>query len=433
MSVFNALSTAVSGIDAQSTAFTNLSNNIANSQTVGYKAESTSFQDFVAGSLTSSTASSDISDSVAAVDVQNVGAQGTASASTDTLAMAINGNGLFDVSEETGQATSGTTQFENTQYYTRNGEFYENNEGYLVNTTGYYLDGYMADSNGSLGNTLTQINVANVSFRPTETTTITQSAAVGTIPSDSTSYTAQSYSTSPVTTYDADGNASKVALTWTQSSTNPLVWTVSAYDAGGTGKVASNSFEVTFDSSGDLASVTGTSDGSSYTSSTSSGASVDPTITLTSNGVAQTIRLDLGTIGGTSGTTMAASSGTASASGVTSLSASGTALSMATTTLGTTTGSGQSYMTAPTDVNSVPVSAVWSQTSANPSTWSVSLVDPYGGSDVSSDTYSVVFNSNGTAQTVTDTTTGATTTLSSLSATVNGKAYTLDVMSNRDQ
>ncbi|ACI53169.1 protein of unknown function DUF1078 domain protein [Gluconacetobacter diazotrophicus PA1 5] len=426
MSVFNALSTAVSGIDAQSTAFTNLSNNIANSQTVGYKAESTSFQDFVAGSLTSSTASSDISDSVAAVDVQNVGAQGTASASTDTLAMAINGNGLFDVSEETGQATSGTTQFENTQYYTRNGEFYENNEGYLVNTTGYYLDGYMADSNGSLGNTLTQINVANVSFRPTETTTITQSAAVGTIPSDSTSYTAQSYSTSPVTTYDADGNASKVALTWTQSSTNPLVWTVSAYDAGGTGKVASNSFEVTFDSSGDLASVTGTSDGSSYTSSTSSGASVDPTITLTSNGVAQTIRLDLGTIGGTSGTTMAASSGTASASGVTSLSASGTALSMATTTLGTTTGSGQSYMTAPTDVNSVPVSAVWSQTSANPSTWSVSLVDPYGGSDVSSDTYSVVFNSNGTAQTVTDTTTGATTTLSSLSATVNGKAYTLD-------
>lgn len=137
MSVFNALSTAVSGIDAQSTAFTNLSNNIANSQTVGYKAESTSFQDFVAGSLTSSTASSDISDSVAAVDVQNVGAQGTASASTDTLAMAINGNGLFDVSEETGQATSGTTQFENTQYYTRNGEFYENNEGYLVNTTGY--------------------------------------------------------------------------------------------------------------------------------------------------------------------------------------------------------------------------------------------------------------------------------------------------------
>ncbi|WP_338107081.1 flagellar basal body protein, partial [Asaia bogorensis] len=67
MSVFNALTTAVSGINAQSTAFTNLSNNIANSQTVGYKADTTSFQNFVAGSMIGSTASADVSDSVSAI------------------------------------------------------------------------------------------------------------------------------------------------------------------------------------------------------------------------------------------------------------------------------------------------------------------------------------------------------------------------------
>ncbi|MFT8885739.1 MAG: flagellar basal body protein, partial [Acetobacter papayae] len=69
MSVFNALSTAVSGINAQSTAFTNLSNNIANSQTVGYKATTTAFQDFVAGAGGNS-ASADVSDSVAALTIQ---------------------------------------------------------------------------------------------------------------------------------------------------------------------------------------------------------------------------------------------------------------------------------------------------------------------------------------------------------------------------
>ncbi|MBM9401194.1 flagellar hook-basal body complex protein [Gluconacetobacter azotocaptans] len=441
MSVFNALSTAVSGINAQSTAFTNLSNNIANSQTVGYKANSTAFQDFVAGSMAGSSTSQDVSDSVSAVTVQHVSQQGTASASTDDLAMAISGSGLFDVSKETGQATSGTTQFENRQYYTRNGEFYENKAGYLVNTSGYYLDGYQVDpKTGALGTSLTQLNIANVAFRPTETTTLTLSAAVGTLPSStSTGPYSQSYTTAPATTYDANGNASKVALTWAQSSTNPLVWNVSAYDADGTGKIASNDFQVTFDSNGALASVTGTSDGAPYNSSTLSGASVEPTITSTSaNGISQNITLDLGTIGGTSGTTMAAATGTPStpqASGLTlDTTPTPPTLTMAATTLGTKTGSQQTYMTTPTDVGGTPVSAAWTQTSAAPPTWTVQAVDPYdasGTSPVSSVPYSVVFNADGTT-TVTDISNPASPTavpggLGALSATVNGTTYAMNL------
>ncbi|GBQ82628.1 flagellar hook protein FlgE [Gluconacetobacter johannae DSM 13595] len=439
MSVFNALSTAVSGINAQSTAFTNLSNNIANSQTVGYKANSTAFQDFVAGSMAGSSASQDVSDSVSAVTVQHVSQQGTASASTDDLAMAISGSGLFDVSKETGEATSGTTQFENRQYYTRNGEFYENKAGYLVNTSGYYLDGYQVDpTTGALGTSLTQLNIANIAFRPTETTTLTLSAAVGTLPSStSTGPYSQSYTTAPATTYDANGNASKVALTWTQSSTNPLVWDVSAYDAEGTGKIASNDFQVTFDSNGALASVTGTSDGAPYQSSTLSGASVEPTITSTnSNGISQNITLDLGTIGGTSGTTMAAATGTPSTAQASGLTADTTAdtLTMASTALGTTTGSQQTYMTTPTDVGGTPVSAVWTQTSAAPPTWTVQAVDPYdtsATSPVSSAPYSVVFNADGTT-TVTDISNPASPVavpggLGALSATVSGTTYAMDL------
>ena len=51
-SLFGALNTSVSGLSAQSAAFGNISDNVANSQTVGFKAVDTSFIDY----LTTSTA-----------------------------------------------------------------------------------------------------------------------------------------------------------------------------------------------------------------------------------------------------------------------------------------------------------------------------------------------------------------------------------------
>ena len=51
MSLFGAINTAVSGLTAQSTAFGNISEDVANSQTVGFKRVDTSFKDY----LTTST------------------------------------------------------------------------------------------------------------------------------------------------------------------------------------------------------------------------------------------------------------------------------------------------------------------------------------------------------------------------------------------
>ena len=309
MSIFNSLATAVSGIDAQSTAFTNLSNNIANSQTVGYKADSTAFQDFVSGSLTNTSESQGDANTVAAVTVQHVDNQGTATTSTDTLAMAISGSGLFDVSKETGATTSGETQFQDQQYYTRNGEFYENKDGYLVNTSGYYLDGYMADDSGTLDTTLTQINVANVAFRPTKTTTLT---VTGTLPSSSSS----TVTTSSTAIYDGSydvknptSNTLEVSLKWTPpaSDDNTNTWTVQAVGTG----ITSDTYKVTFDSSGDLKSVVDSSGDNVI--STLSGATASIPITATyGDGTTQTIKVDMGTIGGTSGITVASTGTTTS-------------------------------------------------------------------------------------------------------------------------
>jgi flagellar hook protein FlgE len=62
MSLFGAMTTAIGGLNAQSRALANVSNNLANSQTVGYKRVDTSFIDLV----TQSSRTSNSSDSVRA-------------------------------------------------------------------------------------------------------------------------------------------------------------------------------------------------------------------------------------------------------------------------------------------------------------------------------------------------------------------------------
>ena len=52
MSLFGAMNTAISGLNSQSAAVSNISENVANSQTVGFKRVDTTFQDI----LTESTA-----------------------------------------------------------------------------------------------------------------------------------------------------------------------------------------------------------------------------------------------------------------------------------------------------------------------------------------------------------------------------------------
>ena len=47
MGIYGALSTAVTGLNAQSFALENISGNIANSQTIGFKRVDTSFLDLI--------------------------------------------------------------------------------------------------------------------------------------------------------------------------------------------------------------------------------------------------------------------------------------------------------------------------------------------------------------------------------------------------
>ncbi|QQX92321.1 flagellar hook protein FlgE [Gluconobacter sphaericus] len=268
-SIINAVHTAVSGLNAQSHAFTDLSNNIANSQTTGYKASTTSFEDYVTDNEIANDGES-LSDSVAATTQQNTDNQGMVTTSTNSTALAISGNGFFNVLQATGQSNDSTPALGTQQYYTRNGDFSQDKNGYLVNTSGYYLEGYNVNAtSGTLGTSLSAIQVpSTIAFRPTESTKLT---ATGTLDSSSTTSVDM-----PTTAYDSTGTATKVDLTWTK--VNDTTWTVKdATDS-------SNSATVTFDSTGAVSSVTSqNSTGTSSTSSTSfdyTGSPQDMTVNL---------------------------------------------------------------------------------------------------------------------------------------------------------
>ena len=140
MGIFDAMTTAVTGLQAQSFALQNISGNIANSQTTGFKETNTSFQDLVtAASPNAQTSGSVIASSVATNSVQ--GAIQSASVSTY---MAVNGDGYFIVAQPT-SVSGNQPVFSGVNLYTRRGDFQENSQGFLVNGAGYYLMGIPID------------------------------------------------------------------------------------------------------------------------------------------------------------------------------------------------------------------------------------------------------------------------------------------------
>ena len=136
MGIFDALNTAVSGLQAQSFALQNISGNIANSQTTGYKETDTFFEDLVStAALGQQTANG-----VTAGSKSTNTVQGTIQSSSVSTDMAINGDGWFIVAKPTGTSDNQPV-FSGVNNYTRAGDFQLNSGGYLVNGAGYYLMG----------------------------------------------------------------------------------------------------------------------------------------------------------------------------------------------------------------------------------------------------------------------------------------------------
>ena len=167
MGIFDALTTAVSGLQAQAFALQNISGNIANSQTVGYKETNTAFDALVSQAALGEQTSG----GVFATSVASNGVQGTIQNETVATDMAVNGNGYFVVTKPTGN--SGTNpQFSGVNDYTRRGDFQMDSNGYMVNGAGYYLMGIPVNpATGAPTASSPQVLQFNNNFLPAQATT----------------------------------------------------------------------------------------------------------------------------------------------------------------------------------------------------------------------------------------------------------------------
>lgn len=162
MGIYGALSAAVTGLRAQSQALENISGNIANSQTTGYKRIETDFLDLIPDAplkrqvpgavLAQSRSTNEISG-----DIKTV--------SNETF-IALSSSGFFMVEPKVGQS-DGKSVFAGTNFYTRRGDFQVDKDGMLVNGAGYYLKGLPIDpSTGNISGTVPEVIKLSNSFLP---------------------------------------------------------------------------------------------------------------------------------------------------------------------------------------------------------------------------------------------------------------------------
>jgi flagellar hook protein FlgE len=303
MSIFGAMNSAISGLTSQSDAFGNISDNVANSQTVGFKRVDTAFIDY----LTTSTPTENQPGAVVAQPHYVNDVQGAITQTDTPLNLAVAGQGFFAVSQQTGEISSQPT-FNPQQFYTRAGDFSLNSQGYLVNSAGQFLNGWKPDpATGVINqNTLSPVQVTQTALNPVPSANVNLSANLPATPAAGTG-TLASPITSNITVYDALGTAHTVTLGWSQNAANDWTVTVTAPDAAtpavGTadvqfGPVVSGN-PVSSGTIGQIGQVTGNITSNGYVA----GGTATMALVMDFGSGPQTVNLNLGTYGGASGLT----------------------------------------------------------------------------------------------------------------------------------
>lgn len=167
MGIFGALTTAVTGMQAQAFALQNVSGNIANSQTTAFKRTDTSFADLLQDNIPSKQ----IAGNTVAQSRQTNTVQGDVQNASVPTFMAINGGGFFVVQKPDSFA-DGRPNFSGVDLYTRRGDFTLDQNGYLVNGAGYYLMGIPVDATtGNLAGSVPEMLQFQNGFLPATATT----------------------------------------------------------------------------------------------------------------------------------------------------------------------------------------------------------------------------------------------------------------------
>lgn len=201
---------AATGLNAVNEQLDGISNNIANSGTVGYKSMTTQFSAMYAGTQAMGVS--------VAGSAQSISTGGSMVSTGNALDLAINDDGFFVMCDSAGNIS-----------YTRAGSFVTDKNGYIVDASGDYLQGYPVDDSGTLQTgTVTdiQIKTGNIPAQATDSMTFTANfdASDETIDRSSVPFDANNsdtYTDSYTTTvYDSLGNEHSVSQYFTKTADN---------------------------------------------------------------------------------------------------------------------------------------------------------------------------------------------------------------------
>jgi flagellar hook protein FlgE len=154
-----AFSTAISGINAATSDLGVISNNIANASTTGFKSSRAEFADVYATSLLGAGTNA-IGKGVALAGVTQEFGQGNITFTNNSLDLAINGNGFFQLSVD------GALE------YTRAGSFQVDSEGFIVSNQGARLQGFQVDDAGDVTGQIGDIQIDTSLIDPNPTGTV---------------------------------------------------------------------------------------------------------------------------------------------------------------------------------------------------------------------------------------------------------------------
>ena len=233
-------STSLSGVNAAQQTMDVVSNNIVNAGTIGFKKGETEFAEIYASSLQDSGQSS--GQGVALTTIRSDFSQGEFSFTTSALDLAIDGSGMFVLSD--GDET----------LYTRAGSFRIDGEGFVVTTNGARVQGFQPDNDGVITPAIGDLQISLALMQPKATgevvfsgnlDTRTEAALTPFSAGDTDTY---NFSTS-TTIYDSTGTPHQLDIYFAKAAEPDGTYNVYATIDG---EVQPESASMTFDGTGAL-------------------------------------------------------------------------------------------------------------------------------------------------------------------------------------
>jgi flagellar hook protein FlgE len=138
MGILSSMWTGVSGLSAQGESLSVVADNIANSNTTGFKASRAEFEDIMSRNVKGIDGGNQLGRGVRIGAINPILLQGNIDNTDRGTDLAINGDGYFQVKGSEGVS------------YTRDGSFTFDRNGFLVTNNGQRVQGYMANEKGKI-------------------------------------------------------------------------------------------------------------------------------------------------------------------------------------------------------------------------------------------------------------------------------------------